>query len=99
MGACQYTLFDVEGVEIHSIHGIEKIKAMSKIHYTDFNALNAMYAKDVKDGVCGFYAQHCIQSNVTHVEGVKCYVLYSVYRDLSLLQGGRLFEKPSILWV
>ena len=46
------------------------------------------------------FMQHCKQSNVTHVEGVegvKYYVLYSVYRGLLPLQGRRLFEKPSIL--
>ena len=37
------------------------------------------------------FTQHCIQNNVTHVGGVKGL--------LSPLQGGRLFEKPSILWV
>ena len=25
-------------------------------HAIDFNALNAMYVKDIKDGVCSFYA-------------------------------------------
>ena len=51
------------------------------------------------------FIQHCIQSNVTHfthvkgAEGVKYYVLYSVYSGLLLLQEGRLFEKPSILWI
>ena len=44
------------------------------------------------------FTQHCILSNVTHVRGVED-VLYSVYRGLSLLQGGRLFEKPSVLLV
>ena len=29
----------------------------------------------------------------------KGYVMFSVYRGLLPLQGGRLFEKPSILWV
>ena len=42
--------------------------------------------------------QHCIQSNVIHARGVKG-ILYSVYRGLSPLTGGRLFEKPSVLWV
>ena len=35
-----------------------------------------MYVGGVKSGVCGI-TQHCIQSNVTHVGGVKG-VLYSV---------------------
>ena len=48
-----------------------------------------MYVKDVKEGVSSFYAT-CIQSTVTvthfvtHVEGVKYYVLYSVCKDDSL---------------
>ena len=29
---------------------------VSKIYCTDLNALNAIYVKDVRDGVCGFYA-------------------------------------------
>ena len=40
------------------------------------------------------FTQHCIQSNVTHVRGVKG-VLYSVYSG----QEGRLFQKPSVLGV
>ena len=59
---CQYTLFDVGGVEIHSIEcmkalNVQKIKAMlkmSKIHYTDFNALKTIlcilkHVEDVED--------------------------------------------------
>ena len=33
-----------------------KVSKVSKIHCTDFNALNAMYVRDVRDGVCSFYA-------------------------------------------
>ena len=44
------------------------------------------------------FTQHVIQGNITHVKGVKG-VLYSVYRGLSPLQVGKLFEKPSIFWV
>ena len=51
---------------------------VSKIHYTDFNALNAMY---VKDGVCGV----CVEG----VNGIKYYVLCSVYSGLSPLPGGK----------
>ena len=53
---CQCTLFDVEGVEIHSIECIEYCtKDQSnvedvKINYTDFNALKAIYVEGVKDG-------------------------------------------------
>ena len=53
---------------------------------------------EVSKDVFVAFTQHCIQSNITHVRGVKG-VLYSVYRGLSPLQGGRLFEKPPILWV
>ena len=51
------------------------------------------------------FTQQCIQNNLTHVtqvrgiEGVKLYVLYSVHTGPSLLQEGRLFEKPSVLWI
>ena len=51
------------------------------------------------------FTQHCIQSTVTHfvthVEGVKYYVLYSVYRAShpSKGEGYLLIEEPSILWV
>ena len=41
-----------------------------------------MYVEDIENGVCGFYTtlhtEYCYF--VTHVEGVKYYVLYSVYR-------------------
>ena len=39
------------------------------------------------------FTQHCIQSNVTHIThvgGVKG-VLYSVYKSLSSLPGGKVF--------
>ena len=110
-GTCEYTLFDVGGVEIHSIHSIECIEYCTK---------DQSNVKGVEDTLYGFqcikcyvmlcmlktskmvfvtFMQHCIQSNVTHVKGVKYYVMYSVYRGLLPLQGGRLFEKPSVLWV
>ena len=55
-----------------------------------------MYVEGVESGVCGF-TQHCIQSTVTHVGGVKGYcTLYTVASCPS--QEGRLF-KPSILGV
>ena len=50
------------------------------------------------------FTQHCIQSTVTHIGGVKG-VLYSIYSGLSPLPGGKaicystVFEKPSILGV
>ena len=64
-----------------------------------------MYVKDVKDGVCGFYAtlhtEYCYSfTHVEGVEGVKYDVLYSVYRASRPSKGeGYLFEKPSVLWV
>ena len=63
-----------------------------------------MYVEDVEDGVCGFYTTlhtGTVTHFVTHVEGFKYYVLYSVYRasQLSKGEGYLLFEKPSVLWV
>ena len=45
-GACQYTLFDVRGVEIHSIHTIQ---CMCEMLYK--RSKQCMYVEDVKDGV------------------------------------------------
>ena len=48
------------------------------------------------------FTQHCIQSTVTHVRGVKG-ILYSVYSGLSPLPGGKaicystVFEKAFCL--
>ena len=50
------------------------------------------------------FTQHCIQSTVTHVRGVKG-VLYSVYSGLLPLPGGKaicystVFEKHSVFVV
>ena len=41
----------------------------------------------------------CIQSNVTHLTHVKRVESVLCIQGLSPLQGGRLFEKPSVLWV
>ena len=60
----------------------------SQIHCTDFNALNAMYVKDVRDGICGFYATLYAEYRF-HVEDVKD-TLYSVYSGPSPCQEGRL---------
>ena len=38
------------------------------------------------------FTQHCIQSNLTHVRGVKG-VLYSVYSGLLPLPGGKAISK------
>ena len=55
---CQYTLFDVGGVEIHLIVYIQRSKQCRRCqrYSTDFNALNVKYVEDVEDGVCSFYA-------------------------------------------
>ena len=64
-----------------------------------------MYVKDVEDGVCGFYTtlhtEYCYSfTYVEGVEGVKYYILYSVYKASCPSKGeGYLFEKPSALWV
>ena len=63
-----------------NVKGVEDI-----LLYKDFNALNAMYVKDVEDGIYSFYAilhmEYCCSfTHVKGVEGVKYYVLYSVYR-------------------
>ena len=42
------------------------------------------------------FTQHCIQSTVTHVGGVKG-VLYSVYSGLSPLPGGKAISKALCL--
>ena len=57
-GACQYTLFDIGGVEIHSIHSIECIEYCTK-DQSNFKGVKDTlygYVEDVKDGVYGFYA-------------------------------------------
>ena len=53
------------------------VEGVKEIHCMDFNALNAMYVKDVKDGVCGFYATLCAEYRF-HVKDVED-TLYSVY--------------------
>ena len=64
-----------------------------------------MYIEDIEDGVCGFYAilhteYHYSLTHVKCIEGVKYYVLYSVYRVSHPSKGvGYLFEKPSVLCV
>ena len=62
-----------------------------------------MYVEDIEDGVCSFYATLHTEyrysfTHVKGVEGVKYYVLYSVYRASCPSKGvGYLFEKPSVL--
>ena len=50
---------------------------VSKIHCTDFSVLNAMYVRDIRDGVCGFYATLYAEYRF-HVEDIED-TLYSVY--------------------
>ena len=59
------------------------------------NALNAMCVEGVKSGVCSFYATLYTEYRF-NVKGVKSELCI---QSLSSLQEGRLFEKPSILWV
>ena len=61
----------------------KRSKAMSKVSKVVFVA----------------FMQHCIQSNVTHVTHVRGVKSALCIQGLSPLQEGRLFEKPSILWV
>ena len=68
---------------------------VSKIHCTDFNALNTMYVRDVRDGVCSFYATLYAEYRF-HVEDT----LYSAYSAPSPCQEGRLVVAvPSALSV
>ena len=57
-----------------------------------------MYVKDIEDGVCSFYAtlhtEYCYSCQ-------RCQILCTVLciQGPSLFQEGRLFEKPSVLWI
>ena len=68
-GACQHTLFNLGGVEIHEYESSKQcqrcrrystdFKALNAMYVGDigdgvFKALNAMYVGDVRDGVCSF---------------------------------------------
>ena len=57
------------------------------------NALNAVYVKGVESGICGFYTTLYTKYrfNVKGVKSVLC------IKGPTLLQEGRLFEKPSVL--
>ena len=88
-GTCQYTLFDVGGVEIHEYKRLKQCQRWQR-YSTDFNALNAMYVEDVKYGVCSLYAtlhtEYCYSSQRCR----RCQILlYSVYSGLSPLPGGK----------
>ena len=70
-----------------------------KIHCTDFNALNCIFVRDVRDGVCGFYATLYAEYRF-HVRDVEDTVLYTLYSGPSPHQEGRLIVAvPSILWI
>ena len=65
-----------------------KIKACNALNSVCYVVCRHCWHEDT--GVYGFYT--------TLYTGVKT-LLYSVYSGLSPLQDGRLFEKPSLLWV
>ena len=71
---------------------------VSKIHCTDFNALNGIFVRDVRDGVCGFYATLYTEYRF-HVGDVED-TLHSVYSGPLPRQEGRLVVAIlSVLWV
>ena len=83
---------------------IQKIKAMlklSKIYYI------VKGFQCIKCYVCQRWClwllhntAHRVLLSITHVKGIKYYVLYSVYKVSHSSKGeGYLFEKPSTLWV
>ena len=80
-GACQYTLFDVGGVEIHEYKRSKQYQRCQR-YFTDFNALNAMYVEDVKNGVCDFYStlhtEHCYSSYSCR-RCQRCQILCTLY--------------------
>ena len=82
-GACQHTLFDLGGVEIHEYKRSKQCQRCQR-YSTDFKALNAMHVGDVEDGVCSFYAtlhtEYCYSSHSCR-RCQRCQILlYSVYR-------------------
>ena len=58
-GMCQYTLFDVGGVEIHSIHSIHSIECIYYVHTKDQSDVEG-----VKDTL----------QTVYRFQYIKCYV-------------------------
>ena len=72
---------------------MSKVSKVLKIHCTDFNALNAMYVRDVRDGVCGFYATLYAEYRfMSKMSEILC--------GPSPRQEGRLIVAvPSVLWV
>ena len=80
-GTCQYTLFDIGGVEIHAYKRSKQCQRCRRYTtlYKDFNALNAMY---VEDGVFSFYATlrtvaHLLMSKVLKVSNTMHCTLYT----------------------
>ena len=86
---CQYTLFDVGGVEIHEYKRSKQCQRCQR-YSTDFNALNAMYVKDFEDGVCGFYTTLHTEYSYSSHSYQRCQILfYFVYSGLLPLPGGK----------
>ena len=84
-GACQHTLFDLGGVEIHEYKRSKQCQRCQR-YSTDFKALNAMYVGDVGDGVCGFTQMYT---------DTQC----TAYMALTTPRRRAPFKKPPILWV
>ena len=80
---CQYTWFDVGGVEIHEYKRSKQCQRCQR-YPTDFNALNVMY---VEDGVCSFYTTlHTELLNLLlMLKVLKMSNMYSVYTLLTFL--------------
>ena len=99
---CQYTLFDVGGVEIHEYKGSKQCRRCRR-YSTDFKALNPIYVEDIKDGVCGFYTtlhtEYCYSShsNVEDIKDAKYYC--TLYTGPLGPPGGKASNLPSALWV
>ena len=100
---CQYTLFDVGGVEIHEYKRLKQCQRCQR-YSTDFKALNAMLCMlKMSKMVFVAFTQHCIQStftHLTHVEDVKDAKCYCTLCTGSLAPpGGKASNVPFTLWV
>ena len=97
-GTCQYTLFDVRGVEIHEYKRSKQCQRCQR-YSTDFNALNAMYVEDVEDGVC-IQSKYCYLSHsCRRVSKMSNTIVLCIQWPLTpARREGYLFE-PSALWV
>ena len=68
---CQYTLFDVGGVEIYEYKRSKQCRRCRR-YSTDFKALNAMLCMSkTSKMVFAAFTQHCIESTVTHLTHVE----------------------------